>query len=569
MSDESVGLNEAVEIHEVGKEELTLAAEVMQCIVKTSKGFRMYLPNNPLLVRFIDELKSKMGRHLSIHGEFKLDVDQFELKYRGKPVYENRDPKESFAFKMYSDGIRFLIFSEGVEEYELCEFLDIVGKDRPSDTDDDIVTLLWEKNLPHLTYVLADDFLEFDSSGGGSATPVSQQEKIAGIYGSISTSPAPPSPLLIPQKILTLTDEETEWLKKAREAEEKRKPLDEVVQIITSILMGEKDPELLGEFLEILAKLTENLANSGEIKYTFGLVRFLGNLARNGNTSPAYRGMIVRAMGTIFSERTIKALARTIDATDVITPEELLEFLHLFGRHSIGRICELLGLVEKMKMRKVIIQALIEMGKETSESFIPFLSDPRWFLSRNIIFILTRIGASAALDQVLGLISHKEPRVRREVLNYLERIPDAKAKTYILKFLRDESSAIRIRALQVLAHSGCAFALKPIAAIAASDQFAEKEMAEKKAVFEAMGELGSDQMIPLFREMLMKKYWFNKSKEKESALCAVAGLMRVRGEAAVRLLEEASAVKGDEVRKIILQAVEAMTAETAKSVSGP
>jgi len=67
----------------------------------------------------------------------------------------------------------------------------------------------------------------------------------------------------------------------------------------------------------------------------------------------------------------------------------------------------------------------------------------------------------------------------------------------------------------------------------------------------------------------MKKYWFNKAKEKESVICAVAGLTRVRSSAAVKLLEEASAVKGDEMREIIIQAIETMTAETAKGVAGP
>ncbi|MCM2356847.1 MAG: HEAT repeat domain-containing protein [Geobacteraceae bacterium] len=563
------GPNETVEAPEVSKEEITLATEVMQAFVKTSKGFRMYLPNNPLLARFVEELNGKMGKHLSLYGDFRLDIDQFELRYKGKTVYENRDPKDSMAFKMYSDGIRFLIFNEGVEEHELCEFLEIVGKDRPSDLDDDIVTLLWEKNLPNISYVLAEDFLEFDSAGGGALSAESQQEKIHGIYRSIASSTPPAAPLLIPQKILVLTGEESDWLRKSREAEEKRKPLDEVIQIISAILVGEKDPEMFAEFVEIMAKLTESLANAGEIKYTFSLARFLANLARNENISPANRGKIDRSMGQIFSERTVKVLARILDTTELVAPEELLEFLHLFGRPAIGQICELLGLLEKMKMRKVVIQALIEIGHDAPETFFPFLADQRWYVVRNMVFILARLGTPAALDRLVALMSHKEPAVRREVLNYLERTPDGKAKTYILKFLRDESSAIRVRALQVLAGSRCTFALKPIAAIATSEQFSEKELQEKKAVFEAMGELGADQVLPLFREVLMKKYWFNKAKEKESVLCAVSGLLKVRSEAAVRLLEEARAVKGDEVREILTQALETMTAESGRNVTGP
>jgi HEAT repeat protein len=563
-------LKEAVEAQEVSKEELALATDVMLAIVKTSKGFRMYLPNNPLLVRFVEDFKSKIEKYLSLYGDFRLEIDQFELKCRGKTIYENNEPKESMAFKMHSDGIRYLIFSEGVEEYELCEILEIIGKDRPNDVDDDIVTLLWEKNLPHLTYILTEDFLEFDTAQDGPRTPKSQQEKIRGIYNSISSSPAPPvTPLLVPRNIMILTEEEMEFLRKTRVAEEVRKPLDEVVQILTSILVGEKDPESFSDFLSITAKLTDDLANGGEIIYALGLVRFLGNLAKSDNIHPSNRAGIESALVGILSERTMKVLVRTLDDTDRITPEELLELLHLFGRPSLVRICGMLALVDKMKMRKVIIQVLIDMGRDAPEVFYPYLADQRWFVVRNMLFILTKIGNPAALDHVVQLISHKEPAVRREVFNFLEKFPDGKAKNYLLKFLRDESSAIRIRALQVLASTRSAIALKPIIAIAASEQFVEKDLAEKKMVYEAIGTLGSDQMIPLFREMLMKKYWFNKAKEKELVVCAVSGLIKVQSAAAVKLLEEAHSAKGDELRGIITEALEAISAENLKTVAGP
>src|SRR3989337_187455 len=183
-----------------------------------------------------------MGSHLAKYSELKLDIDQFELRYKGKTVYENRDPKDSLAFKIYSDGIRSLIFSEGMEDKEISDFLEIVGKDRPSDIDDDIVTLLWMKDLPHVTYILAEDYLEFDTSHAGPTAPTSQQENIKGLYKAIPTlSEVVPTPMLIPQNILSLNEDEISWLKKAKELDEKRNPLDEVVQILFSILSVEKD----------------------------------------------------------------------------------------------------------------------------------------------------------------------------------------------------------------------------------------------------------------------------------------------------------------------------------------
>jgi HEAT repeat protein len=472
------------------------------------------------------------------------------------------------AFKIYSDGIRYLIFSEGIQDYELCEFLEIVGKERSSDVDDDIVTLLWEKNLPHVVYVLVEDFLDFDVAGGALTAPESQQEKISGIFRTYSAETTTSSPMLVPQHILTLTGEEAEWLRNSREEEERKKPLDEVVQIVCSVLAGERDPELFADFLDILVKLAERLAFIEHTNYLFSLVKYLRNLADHEQTPAERSEQIDGAIGRIFSKQAVKAVAQTIDTTEQISYEELVLIVHALGKKAIPGICELLGLVEKMKMRKAILQALIEMAHDTPLSFLPFLSDSRWYLVRNMIFILTRIAAPMVLEPVVAQMSHRELAVRKEVLTFLEKSPDPRAKTYILKFLRDESSAIRIKALQVLASSRSTFAIKPIVAMTASEQFAEAELAEKKAAYEALGELGGDQMLTLFREMLTKKFWFNKARERESVVCAVYGLLKVRSAAAVKLLEEARADKGDEAREIITKALEALGGKADSKLPG-
>ena len=556
--------NEAVDAPELSREELVLATDVLLSIVKTSKGFRMYLPNNPLLARFIVELREKLGKYLSEYGDLRLEIDQFELRCKGKAVYENTDPKESMAFRMYSDGIRFLIISEGVEEHELCTFLDIIGKDSQGDLDDDIVTLLWEKDLPHLSYILTEDFIDYDPETAGSAAPHAQQEQIRKIYQTIPAETPPALPMLVPQQIITLCDEEAEWLRNTRDGEGTKKPLHEVVQILMAILAGETDQEMFHDFIQIMAKLSEDLVNADEMRYSLNLMVFMSNLSKNTAIPPSHRQMALSALSGIVSTKTIRILASGVDTTDLMTPEELLGFLRVMGKPFLGKFCDLLGYLEKMKMRKAVIQALIELGSDTPEVFYPYLNDQRWFVVRNMLFILGRIPGAQVFDQIATQISHREPAVRKEVFACMERSSDARAKSYILKFLRDESAAIRIRALQTLAKNGSTFALKPIMAIVASEQFAERDAPEKKATYEALGTLGGEQLLPHFREMLTKKYWFNKSKEKDSIICAVAGLSRIRSEEAVKLLEEARFSKKDEFGDIIEDALETLTAQTRK-----
>ena len=542
----------------VSKEELASANQIMIAIVKTSKALRIYLPNNPVLIGFVEDLAVKMSVHLVGYGEFNLNVEPFALSYKGVDIYENEDPKESIACRLHADGIRTLVFERGVETAELMALLGIIGFERATG-DDDVVTQLWERSLPHIGYLLEEDYVEAALEPGPADTG-SQQEAISRVYQALSQDPPPP-PKMVPKHLLMLTAEEEKWLRTARQVEARRNSLDDVISILSAVLAGTKDAGIFRDFLDIVANLTVNMFLAGEIGHALRLVRFLDQLLKLGSTSPEQRRLLTTAISGILSDSTVQVLQEALDSGDTVSHEELKELLHIFGLPSLGAICELLGRVEKLKMRKIIIEVLVELGRDNPAVFAPHLNDPRWYLVRNVVLVLSLLGTPVALELIVGLISHKEARIRREVLGFLERSNDAKAKSYIVKYLRDDSGTLRIKALQILAREKLPFALKPILALAATDEFANRELAEKRAVYEALGELGSEELLPMFRDMLLRKYWFQKGTEKEATALAVAGLTKMRSDVALRLLEEArSQRKSAEARGVLDQAISAMTA---------
>ncbi|WP_236025756.1 HEAT repeat domain-containing protein [Geomonas azotofigens] len=547
-------MEQVVEHPEVGKEELASVTQIILGMIKTSKALRIYLPNNPVLIGFIADLGTRMAVHLGRYGELTLDVEQFALRYQGALVYENKDPKESMASRLHVDGIRTLFFDQGVEPAEIVAFLGVVGFERPGG-DDDVVTQLWERNLQHIGYLTEDDFsdpylmAETESSH-------QQRDALERIRQALVEQP-PPAPRVIPKHLLMLTAEEEAWLRKALDLEGRCNGLDDVIGILAAILGEVQQPELFADFTAILGSLTVNLVVAGDIAHALKLARFLDRLQKLPTTAPEQRRQLAAALAAILSDSTVEVLKVALDSAETsIDYVQLKELLLVLGIPSLRAICELLGRVEKLKVRKLIVEVLVDLGHGDPSVFEPFLSDPRWYLVRNVVLILSLIGTPAALKMILGLISHREPRIRREVLGFLERTADPKAKTYLLKYLRDETSALRIKALQVLTRERLPFALKPIVALAGADDFQERPLDEKKEIFLALGELGQESVLPMLREQLLKRYWFQKGSEKESVQLAVLGLGRIRSRAALQLLEEVRAQKkGGEIRSILDQAI--------------
>ena len=539
---------------ETSKAEIALATDIMLAMVKTSKGIKMYQANNPLLVRFAQEMTEKMSSLLNLYNEYKLDVDRFELRYKGHAVYKNSDTNESMAFRMYSDGIRSIVFYEGIEEWELKDFLEIVSTNLSGEVDDDIVTRMWDKGLPHCSYILEDDFQEIDQQLDEQLTGAAAKGKIP---PSCLADPLSCATQLqeIPDRFYTLTAEETTSLQTLLKSEEAIRPIDETARILAAILSGGVETELFSAFLEIYLKLTRNLFIAAEQEFSLKLFTYLYRRSTTKEPDAERRRLVLNALGRLWTNEALKGLCKIIDTSDAISTDELKTLSIMIGQTSPSTICELLGLVETMKMRKVLIETMSEIIGEKPQVLLPYLSDSRWYLVRNMVLILTQLKNSVLLDQVAALITHRDQRVRKEVLKYLITVPEPRAKPLILKFLRDGSPALRIMALQMLGRARLIFALQPITAFIDSGEFEGMSISEKKAVYEAIGELGGEKMLPLFKSMLAKRYLFQKAKEKDAVICAVAGLQKIPGEETLKLLEEAYRSKSPESRELIKNAI--------------
>ncbi len=263
----------------------------------------------------------------------------------------------------------------------------------------------------------------------------------------------------------------------------------------------------------------------------------------------------MQALNSFWTAEPLKGLCSIIDTGSLVTLDELKNLALMIGRTSPAALCELLGSVENMKMRKALLATTTDFARERPQLLLPYLNDARWYLVRNVVLILGHLNNTDMLDKIVMLITHRELRVRREVLKYLIAVTDPKAKPYILKFLRDEAPAIRIMAMQLMGRARLQFALKPITAFVDTIEFEQMNISEKKAVYEAIGELGGEKMLPLFKGILTKKYLFNKAKEKDAVICAVAGLQKIPREDTLKILEEALRTKSLEFRDIISNAI--------------
>ncbi|MDH5642245.1 MAG: hypothetical protein OEY28_13235, partial [Nitrospira sp.] len=124
--------------------EIASVKRILKLLDKTAKSNRTYGATNPVAQKFSQQLFEELTGHLDTYSKLTFLVQLSELKFNDTIVYQaetDSGGSESFAFKLYADGIREFSIYQGLAFEDMLFFLDSLWGDTDSaQDDDDIVT---------------------------------------------------------------------------------------------------------------------------------------------------------------------------------------------------------------------------------------------------------------------------------------------------------------------------------------------------------------------------------------------------------------------------------------------
>ena len=558
-----------------GDEEFIVARDSTSAFIKAIKAFRFYPPDNPTLKGFREQVLKKFQFFLNKYQSFVIHVAEYDLSYKGKILYENRDVKTSLAFLLYKDGLREIRFMKGLEEWEVQGIIDIIKQsDNINQLEDDIVTLMWEKDFEHISHLATDEFLEetpvivpdnidqfrknlvfkplahhveVDPAEEGSEEGVDLDE-------ILSRAIEEPAPFVSDRSVYFLTSGEVEGLRKDVEAEIDPTFVFNIMDILFEILALEKEPEPYQDGVNTLIKTLDAFLTLGEFTKATELLQRVNIILKTYDLQDwqieSIRKIIVEAGDEVRIDRIGKVLER-----EEVRLEDVNTYLSLLQKNSITPLIKLLGELKNSKARRVFCDALSEIGKNAVELITPFIDDRRWFLVRNITYILGRIGKEQSFPYILKAFNHEEIRVRREAIQALGLIGGSKAVGLLVKAVTDNDVRIRCMAAINLGKVGKDAGLIPLLEVVQSKDFYKREPVEIKAFFNAIGMSGSNEAVPVLQQLLERKSWFGRGTTDEIRIGAANAMAMIGTPDAKILLEEGKNSKDDSIRDACIQAL--------------
>jgi len=227
------------------------------------------------------------------------------------------------------------------------------------------------------------------------------------------------------------------------------------------------------------------------------------------------------------------------------------------GSSAAPAICDLLGQVNQVRYRRALCESLAISCREDVEVLIERLSDTRWYVIRNIVYILGRIahqGVERALDRTLH---HEDVRVRKEAVRALGNIESPTSRAYLVSAFKDPDAGVRIQAAMTLAAKRDDRAAQSILSVIQASDFMRRDSNEREAFFEALGRCGSDTLVPKLESILTRGGLFSPGNEEERLHAALA-MAWLGTPAALAVLNREIQSKRDPVRRAVETALAAV-----------
>jgi hypothetical protein len=521
------------------EEEVKSTKALIQTLLQTLKAFRLYEANHPLLSKFQDRLKHDFESYFNEFDSFSLQVGEHQLFYSGKVIYESEDVKESLAFVFFKDGIREIRFFQGIEFREIVDFLQIVRKnDQVSRFEDDLVTLLWEKDFAHIAITTLDDF----SEGSTVFIPATQEELVKGLEYSAFGKEGVQEKILIDENLkqkispapgvglaqtFQLTPNEMMEITREMQAEQQPEHLYVLIDHLTEILLhlGE-EKEALENLISYYERILESLLREKDVERMVTILlnlREIKDSLKEEKQTTAIRRILENSSKPHF----IELVGEVMKSNPEMEPRPVLQFLQFLTPQATGPLCQVLRGLEFGKWRKIVTDLLTELSRENIQPLTPFLSDRNANLVRQILSILEKINHPDTPKYLGSLITHPDLRLREAALQLLTQFGE-KSKDLVLRFLKDPTAEIRARASILLARMVKQQAVKPLMEIILSEEFYKRDYEEKASFFRALGETGSQEVIPILQKIAAKKSLFSKGKWEEMRICA-ANTLKMMG----------------------------------------
>lgn len=548
-------------------------AELLQTMVKALRAFQIYLPNNPIYHRAVENVRQAFAPIWSAVDELVLSVGETELRWENEVVYSQLSKADSLAWVLCKDGMRVLSIKRGAEEEEVVRLLEVINRARflPHEASDDLMTLLWEQDFQFIQY----HFMDFEGEGEalegalmsagetgpggrGDAEPAAAEARAARVREEAPSEAAGLVQLEdFDSTLYFLEPAEIDHVAAELQEEYGRDVRAAALNALFDIFELQSDPAVRDEVLGVLETLLPNLLNRREFRAVASLLREARLLAsRTAGLTERQRERLQSYEAQLSEPGIVAQLVQSLDESGPLAGDaDLIEVLRELRPTALGALVTAVPKVTNAQLRALLEATVDRLAAAHQGEVLRLLREGDPEALPGAIALAGRLQVPAAVGALGELLGHPTPAVRLAVVQALERIGSPNALTHLDRALEDADRAVRLAAIRVLGSRGYKGALRRVEAVVLGKAHKDLDLTERMAFFEAYGAIAGAAGVKTLSTILLSRGLIRFKEPPESRACAAIALGKLRTPEARAALAQAAEDKDLVVRNAVNRAL--------------
>ena len=541
---------------------IVYVTDLLKAFVKAVRAHQLYMPNNPMHVRSLEAVREAFTTIWKHTDELELQIVETQLLWEGRVVLDEHErTSDNIAWMFYKDGIRELKMLRGFEEEELGVLFDILHRVRKAtDDDDDLLTMMWEREFATFQYRYVDLTAE-SGPGVESMERVEQKEQILSPAqaeaGLESTNSSLAKMDDFDSTLYFLDDKEVEYLQAEIKREFSTDLRPAVIASLLDIFETHKDPTVREEICGLLDYFLLILLSSAQYRNAAYLLREAGVTASRAPEILEPQKQRLTQLGELMSDpKPLGQLLQALEDSPLRAPQmELDELFGILQPRALETILGWIGKGTNPQLKMLLESAASRLAAAHTSELIRLVGADDEAVALEAIKRAAALKSAAAVPALGKMLTVGEADMRVAAVTALTQIGSAGAMQMLERALLDEDRDVRIVAVRALGSRSARSALPRIEAAIKGKELRDSNLTEKMAFFEAYGALCGDAGIPLLDGLLNAKGFMGKRDDSEIRACAAMALGKIGSKKAMESLNKAATEKDVIVRNAVSRAI--------------
>jgi HEAT repeat protein len=302
--------------------------------------------------------------------------------------------------------------------------------------------------------------------------------------------------------------------------------LERSTDILLALIFNVESDEYPGFVVDALEELIGEALGRGKLDLAVRALSSLGASTQLGGQKMREHARRLELFRRRVAGRAQIALVAGIlrDNVGPAQMERAAEYLRGVAREGVEEFANLLAEERDRRVRARMCQVLARVGPVMVPVLVPRLDDTRWYVVRNLLYVLGRIGHESAFLPLIPLLDHQHPRVRVEAIRALALVGGEAAAGPILRCVPDHDPTVCRAAVKALGSLRSDEGVPVLRDLLTRPVTADDDLDVRQEAVTALAAIGTPVARGVLDDLAGRRVWFWQRAEKRIRAMAADAL---------------------------------------------